>query len=88
MTVQTVISRVARMGTDAIDEAVSPRGEVLYGVKCGPDRCWDVWKELRDSLADDGYRWWPFVSHDGPGEWEWALPGQRPVPCWTASGLG
>ncbi|MFF8946989.1 DUF4253 domain-containing protein [Streptomyces sp. NPDC014864] len=74
VTVKSVISRVARLGIDAIDEAVSPRGNVLYGVKCGPEKCWEVWKELRDALADE-YGWWPFISHDGPGEWEWAQPG-------------
>lgn len=67
MAVRAEIAYALRVGVDAVEEVLSPQGDALYGVRCGPDECWGAWQELRG--AGDG--WWPFVSHEGPGEWEW-----------------
>jgi hypothetical protein len=68
-TLKSAIAQVVGVRIDAVEEATSPRGNVLYGVRCPPDECWEVWRELRDAARKIGF--WPFVSHEGPREWEW-----------------
>jgi hypothetical protein len=69
VTVRAEIAHAIGVEGDAVEGVVSPRGDVLYGVWCGPDECWGLWRKLR--RAGEKSAWWPFVSHDGPGEWEW-----------------
>lgn len=66
---QAALAQVAGVGIDAVEEVVSPRGDALYGVRCPPDACWRIWRELFNAAGTSGY--WPFVSHEGPRAWEW-----------------
>ncbi|MET9389938.1 DUF4253 domain-containing protein [Streptomyces sp. NPDC006624] len=48
----------------------TPRGGDLFGFRCAPEACLDVWRRARERHAVTGM--WPFVTHTPPSDWEWA----------------
>jgi hypothetical protein len=83
MNVKSHISLLAGVGIETIEQSVSPRGDVLYGLRCPPGETWEMWRGLREAAGKTGLQ--AFVSHQSPGEWEWDRSrqpdgGDRPSP--------
>ncbi|MGW4872944.1 DUF4253 domain-containing protein [Streptomyces chartreusis] len=55
---------------DQVRTARTPRGGVLFGFRCEPGECLEVWRRARERFGSTGL--WPFITHTPPTEWEWA----------------
>ncbi|MFC8247515.1 DUF4253 domain-containing protein [Streptomyces chartreusis] len=62
----------AELGVPAeqVRRARTPRGGVLFGFRCEPGACLDVWRRARERYGSTGL--WPFITHTAPSRWEWA----------------